>query len=169
MGQGPLCKCRSKHKPTVVVDKREQRPYFFDPDSVSVQLGTLSEGDYTILGFEERIAIERKSLEDFVGSVVRERDRFKRELERLRTYELACVVVEADLRDVIRGSYRSRAHPNSIFASALAIYTDYGIPVFFCSDREIAARFVMGLLLRFHQRVMNQERNDDGVEVRNGT
>ena len=168
MGPEHLCKYRSKSRPVVVIDTREQRPFSFDPECVSVQSGTLGAGDYALLGFEDRIAVERKSMEDFVSTVVGERARFKRELAKLQTYELACVVVEGDLRDVIRGSYRSRAHPNAVFASALAIYTDYGIPVFFCSDREIAARFVMGLLLRFHQRMSSSEGEDvkeeDGLD-----
>jgi len=147
------------------VDSREQAPYRFDPASVAVTRQALPAGDYSVLGMETEIAVERKSLKDFVSTVIHARDRFKRELEKLRAYAVACVVIEADLRDVVLGRYRSRAHPNAILASALAIYVDYGIPVFFCSDREIASRFVMGLLLRYHkEKVQRMPEEEGGID-----
>lgn len=136
---------------TVIIDSREKVPFRFDPGTVATTRRALPEGDYSVLGYETEIAVERKSLEDFVSTMIYARDRFKRELERLRDYRVACVVVEADVRDVVLGRYRSRAHPNAILASALAIYVDFGIPVFFCSDREIASRFVLDLLLRYEK------------------
>jgi len=33
----------------------------------------------------------------------------------------------------------------------LSIVVDFDIPVFFCSDRQVACRFVEGYLLRFHR------------------
>ena len=146
-------KSHSDPRPVFVVDTREQLPYAFDPECVTVLRCALPAADYSLEGHEDRVGIERKSLNDFVNTVIRERERFKRELEKLREYDLACVVVEADLRDVIRGRYRSQVHPNAILGGAMAIFVDYGIPVLFCSDREIAARFVMGLLLRYRKRI----------------
>ena len=47
------------------------------------------------------MAVERKSLEDVVSTVIRSRKRFTRALRRLSEYDAACVVVEADLQDVL--------------------------------------------------------------------
>ncbi len=99
------------------------------------------------------MAVERKSLEDFVSSVIGNRARFARELRALSGYDLACVVVEGSLEDVVAHRYRAGAHPNSVFGAALSIIVDHGVPVFFCSDRQIACRFVEGLLLRYHRKV----------------
>ena len=109
-------------------------------------------GDYSIQGLETRVAVERKSIDDFVSTVIRSRARFHRELTRLRDYEAACVVVEADMADVFAGRFRSAAHPASVFGAMQSIIVDFGIPVFFCSDRQIACRFTQDYLLRFHQR-----------------
>ena len=150
---GPVVTSPSKGVPvTIITDSREQAPYRFNPAAVATTKQALPAGDYSVRGLETRIAIERKTLEDFVSTVIHHRTRFKRELEKLRNYEIACIVVEADLRDIVLGRYRSRAHPNAILASALAIYVDYQIPVFFCSDREITCRFVMGLLVRYQKK-----------------
>lgn len=71
---------------TVVVDTREQEPYSFDSDKVSAVRKALPAGDYSLVGLEERVAVERKSLTDFVSTVIRGRKRFHRELEKLSAY-----------------------------------------------------------------------------------
>jgi len=137
---------------TVIVDTREQVPYEFPSGQVAVERRALPAGDYSLAGLEREVTVERKSLEDFIHTVIRERDRFRNELKLLQTYPCACVVVEANLDDVFMGEYRSGAHPNSVFGAAMSIIIDYGIPVYFCSNRQIARRFVMEFLLRYHQR-----------------
>ncbi len=137
----------------VVIDTREQQPYQFDPAHVTTARRALPVGDYSLEGYETAMAIERKSLEDFVGSVIASRERFARELRALAEYDLGCVVVEGSLEDVLARRYRSGAHPNSVFGAVLSIIVDHGVAVFFCGDRQIACRFVQGLLCRYHRRM----------------
>lgn len=136
----------------IVVDTREQLPYTFDPARVEVTRHALPAGDYSLVGLEDRIAIERKSLEDFVGTVIRARFRFEAELMKLAEYELGCVVVEADVSDVVNHLYRSGTHPNAVLGAARAIYVDHGIPVFFAGAREQSCAFVEGTLTRVWER-----------------
>ena len=144
---------RSDRAPvTVVIDTREQEPYSFSPELVTPIRRALPAGDYSVAGLEQTLAVERKSIEDFVGTVTRARDRFYREMRRLGGYQRACVVVESDLKDVLAGRYRGASHPNSILGSALAITVDFGIPVFFCSNRQVACLFVERYLLRAAER-----------------
>jgi ERCC4-type nuclease len=142
---------------TFIVDTREQEPLSFDPESVAVIRRALPAGDYSIERHEDSVAVERKSLADFVSTVIRGRERFHKELKRLAEYEAACIVVEADLGDILEGKYMSGAHPNSVLGAAISIIVDFGIPVFFCGNRQAACRFVEAYLLRFHKRV---SRND---------
>ena len=137
----------------VIVDTREQQPYGFDTDRIQTIRSSLPAGDYSLEGFEDRVAVERKSLSDFVSTVIHGRRRFKQELKRLALYDSACVVVEAELRDVLLGHYRTNAHPHSVFGSAISITVDYGVPVFFCSDRQVALRYVQEYLLRLHRKL----------------
>lgn len=130
----------------LVTDSREQEPYAFTVPSVR---RALPAGDYSIEGFEDRVAVERKSLPDFVNTVVRARKRFHKELVKLASYDAACVVVESELRKVIEGRYASDAHPNALIGSVASITIDYGIPVFFCSDRQCACRFTEEYLARY--------------------
>lgn len=132
----------------VVVDTREQRPLRFS-GRVRVVRAALPSGDYAPFGFESRAAIERKSLADLVQSVTRERERFFRELERLRSYEFNAVVVEGALIDVVEHRYRSMASPRSVMASAFAIVTDFSIPVIWAHSPDLAAECVEWMLRRF--------------------
>lgn len=62
-----------------------------------VERATLREGDYSARGLEGRVAIERKSVSDLVGSLTHGRERFVRELERLATYDFKAIVIEGSL------------------------------------------------------------------------
>ena len=140
---------------TVVVDTREQEPYSFPPRRFLVERRALPAGDYSLAGLEHVVAVERKTVEDFVHTVIRDRDRFRKELLKLAEYDRACVVVEAGLDDLLSGAYRSGAHPSSVVGAALSIIVDYGVAVFLCSDRQCARRFVEEYLLRCHRRAQD--------------
>jgi len=139
----------------VIIDTREQLPYSFSDRVVAVR-GPLATGDYSVEGLEQTLAVERKSLDDFVSSVIRDRPRFRRELEKLRDYRAACVVVEASLGDIVAHRYHSGAHPNAVVGAAISIIVDYGVPVFFCSDRQACCRFTEGFLLRAYRKVISE-------------
>jgi DNA excision repair protein ERCC-4 len=137
-------------RPVVVCDSREQRPYQFPDGRVFVVRRALPAGDYSIEGMERELAVERKELGDLVNTITGRdnRERWKRELEKLRTYRLARVVVEACVHDVLAARYRSPALPSSVLSAVLAVEVDYGIPVVWAGDRASAERYVEALLLR---------------------
>lgn len=132
----------------IVVDSREQRPYLFDSSTTSVCRAALPAGDYSLAGFEDRIAIERKSLDDFVNTVIHGRDRFRAELDKFATYEYAAIVIEASVEDLLAGRFQSKANPVSLFAIWCSIVADRKIPAFFLSDRQTAQAAVQQILCR---------------------
>ena len=81
----------------IVIDTREQRPWSFPPD-VAVEVGTLKTGDYALKGDEDNFAIERKSGDDFLGTISTGWPRFCRELKRMdeACYQAKIVIVETD-------------------------------------------------------------------------
>ena len=133
---------------TIIADTREQLPYAFENRWAATIRRALPAGDYSVKGWETSLAVERKTLEDFVHSVIRDRNRFKKELAKLSEYPHACVVVEASLTDVLLVRYPSGAHPNSVFGAVVSICIDHGVPVYFCGDRQTARRFTQEFLLR---------------------
>ncbi len=137
---------------TIVIDTREQEPYSFDPRLAANVRRALPAGDYSVEGLEGLVAVERKTLDDFVCTVIHSRRRFREELRRLAAYRAACVVVEAGVIDVLQKRYQGGAHPNAVLGSALSIILDFGIPVFFCGNRQAACHFVQAYLLAAHTR-----------------
>jgi ERCC4-type nuclease len=96
--------------------------------------------------------VERKTLDDFVSTVIHSRARFREELRKLAGYRAACVVVEAGLIDVLQKRYRGDAHPNAVLGNALSLILDYRVPVFFCTTRQASCQFVQAYLLGAHAR-----------------
>ncbi len=90
---------------TIIVDSREQAPFPFlsiDPwDEIPTIRAALPTGDYSIVGYESRVAIERKSVSDFYGSIGSDRERFEREMIRLQQMEYAAVVIEGDWKELL--------------------------------------------------------------------
>lgn len=137
-------------RPVVVVDTREQAPWTFTSGRVETVRRCLPAGDYSVEGFEGSIAVERKSLGDFVNTVIGKdsRERWKRELDKLRAYRLAAVVVEACPHDVLAARYHGGALPSSVLAAAIAVVVDYGVHLVWAGDRATAESYAEALLLR---------------------
>ena len=133
----------------IVVDSREQNPFTFAGYPVEVTVGTLASGDISLKGFEDKIAIERKSLPDLVQCLSVERERFSRELVRLRGYDTAAVVIEQPVADLRCGEYRSKLNPESAWQSVLAFSMRYRIPFIFCADRADAEAVTYDLLRHY--------------------
>jgi len=131
-----------------VADSREQRPYQLNPEVFDVTVAALPAGDYSLRGFETRVAIERKSVQDFVGSITGGRDRFLRELEKLRRYEFAAIVVEGSIEDLRLQRYRSLATPVSVLGTTWALIERY-VPIVFAGGRVAAQVATEGLLARW--------------------
>ena len=73
----------SSERIKVIIDTREQLPYSFDDEKVEAVPKKLGAGDYSLEGYEDRVAVERKTMDDFVNSVVHGRKRFYKELRKL--------------------------------------------------------------------------------------
>jgi DNA excision repair protein ERCC-4 len=128
---------------TAVVDTREQLP-LQDLDLRTVT-GTLATGDYSIVGLEHVVCVERKSLADLVMCVGRERDRFERCVQRMRGYEVAALVVEAPWAAIEQQQYRAQVAPEAVIGS-LYSWMARGIVVVMAGDRSRAAKAVSRLL-----------------------
>ena len=104
----------------ILIDSREQLPFTFERYQAETEQATLPVADYSLPSFEDRVAIERKELNDIIACLMNgNRERFERELAKLRFYDLAAVVVEASLEDVSEGRFRSEMKPHYNRFSAL--------------------------------------------------
>lgn len=146
----------------VVIDTREQLPFDFagmtcdqadggGPLTIPTCVNTLTSGDYSILGYETRVAVERKSLADLYSTLGQGRDRFERELERLAGYDFAAVVIEATWPEVCSDPPpHTQLPPKTVFRSVLAWSVRYPrVHWFPCGVRRLAEVTTFRLLERF--------------------
>lgn len=134
-------------RPVVLVDTREQAPLRFS-DAVNVEVCALPTGDYSLRGFTEHVAIERKSKADLVACVGPERERFMEQMQRLAGYQVRALVVEASWDELTAGVYRSNTNPKSVTGTLLALVVDRGIPVLLVGSAREAGSAVERMLVR---------------------
>ena len=128
---------------TAIIDTREQRPADVSP--LRTVAGTLAMGDYSVVGLENIVAIERKSPEDLLGCVGRDRDRFEREVQRLLAYPCRALVVEAGWGFFERGEWRGNVTPSQAIGSLLGWITA-GLPVVMADDHARAGQYIGRIL-----------------------
>ena len=124
-------------QPIVLVDSREQTPLLFA--NLTTERATLATGDYSVKGFERAFSVERKSVEDLVQSLTHGRDRFSRELQRMRAFDFRRLLVVGAPADLEEHRYRGLANPRAIIGSLFAFEARFDVPVFFSATPEAAA------------------------------
>ena len=133
----------------VYVDTREQRPLKFN---LPIEIKTLNFGDYS---FSDRDAtcncyVERKSLQDFVGTLSGGFDRFCREIERSKDSDANfIVVIESDFNDVAGFQFlrevnkKVKATPEYIMHNVRDIIQKYPhVQFLFVKGRKEAVRVI---------------------------
>ena len=133
----------------IKIDSREQRPYELENSEV----GILHIGDYSLAGLEDCIAIERKTVDDFIGCLTIDRERFERELFKGRSLDYFALVIEVSLSDLANGHYRSQMGPKSAIQSLVAFSIRYRLPIWFCESRKYAQRVTESLLCKYAREV----------------
>jgi len=135
----------------ITIDTREQRPWSWLPSEATVTVAGLRTGDYAITG-DDGFAIERKSLDDFLGTISSGWDRFTRELWRMSGWPARVVIVEASLSAVywdIDGAGPTHRHnliTPQFVAKRIAELTMRNVSVLFAGDDERASRIALAIL-----------------------
>lgn len=173
------------HSPfTILVDSMEKHPFSFsgmnadaDQDYREIipvyrwhALGA-SNGDYSIDGHQPdtsrnpdpaapRVSIERKSIQDCIGTILgfgERRERFQKELATLAALESAVVVVEGTMDTVFdaveeHGRKSREDNVKTLFRSFIAYQQDYRVQWTFCDSRRLAEIYCYRWLERFHRK-----------------
>jgi hypothetical protein len=183
---------------TVIADTREQlpwAPWYTEKGKrieIPVERSTLTEGDYAIQGREGEVRIERKSLEDAVGTAfgkveqivgyqpeldehgkrvpimgkVDSWDRFKREIERVKTggFKRFWVFIEASRADVYGRKYWSGVEPKSVLGRWDSLEVDHQVSVVWCGSRTEAERMAGWWFKRWIELRQREEAGARAVE-----
>jgi DNA excision repair protein ERCC-4 len=162
----------------VAVDTREQLPYEFlslradacdhhRPLLIPTERTTLLSGDYSIVGHADKIAIERKSLEDLYSTLGQGRERFTRELERLNVLEFgAFVMVEAEWSTVLQSPpVHSQLNPKTVIRSVMRWQFDFPhVRWWMMPGRRAAEAATYQLLRKYWTAVPVKEANESNLK-----
>jgi hypothetical protein len=139
-------------KPTVIVDNREQCPLTFT--RLPSCRGTLTTGDYSGLGIEHLLSIEKKTISELPGIFTGDRERFERECCRLRGHRFKRLLIIGTRRQIEEQHYTSNVSPKAILHSLSAFECRYDLPVVFMPDAEAAARQVESWVFWFCREIV---------------
>jgi len=153
----------------IVIDSREQAPWAWSPHLVRTSVRGLDAGDYALAddcteiagraSFAVSFAIERKSLDDFVGTISSGWDRFCNELYRMREFPARVVIVEGNFADCCFGGdgvAPKHNHPQimpQFVASRVARLSMMGVSVLFAGDAMLAAGLAYRVMVERARRV----------------
>lgn len=145
--------------------------------SISVEKQRLIVGDYTLRGFEDKFAVERKKIDDFTGRLAqpskarvkaaldmgkanarptrnKRAEFFERQVQPLSALPIGkAILIEADYDDITFERYRSNIHPNAVKGTISTIMAQ-GVPVLFCSCSSGAEEMTFMLLMKWFRLAM---------------
>lgn len=129
---------------SVLVDPREREMgKLLEARGLSITLKKLDVGDYVI---SDRVAVERKTAQDFVASVIDpERNLFRQISDLSRAYDRPVLILEG------RDLYSRAVSPNSIRGALAAVAVDWGLPIIPTDDQEETASIIAMLSAREHR------------------
>ncbi len=148
---------------TITIDTREQQPWAFR-DMADTERGTLSAGDYALKG-DSGFAVERKSLDDFTGTISTGWPVFLRELDRMDAsfFPAKPVIVEADWAQVINHAYNHPEVDPPFVLKRVAELTLRGVSVMFCSNPVSAAGLCWRILYERYLQLEEMENDPAGA------
>lgn len=134
---------------TIIRDTRENTGWTWEKDEGSksfipidgTKIDTLDAGDYSIEGMQHIVRIERKaSISELYGNLMssEHKQRFYREMEKLKDIKYKCIVIESSIsREVFGMSPCNLFSPipcSKIILELNKIYFDFGVPYHFVGD-----------------------------------
>ncbi len=146
-------KLTSYDGPEIIIDNRELPSLGKELMETGVRLSptTLEVGDYVL---SERVAAERKTVDDFLQSIVDKR-LLSQVLELKRNYKNPLMIVEGE------GLYYKRnIHPNAIRGTIASIMIDFGLPIYISKDKKETASLLYIIAKR------EQDIKEKKVEIR---
>jgi len=153
---------------TVIKDTREQKGHHFDEDAKNRCAGmvvqTMKTGDYTLLGFEDKLCIERKaSVEELSINLGKESRPFRREIDRMAEFPHRFLILEFDLEDIMEfPNHKTSRIPMAkrktvtisgkyILKCLAEFQLHYNIHVVFCGNKSRAFSNIMNIFKRINE------------------
>ncbi len=132
-------------RPKILADYREKNSLVASELislDIDIEFKELKVADYIV----NEIAVERKTIEDFIGSLLNKR--LFRQLEELQQYNKKLLLIEGlEHQNIYKSNdeyeeNKEGIHPNAIRGFILSISLKYNIPIIFSQNYEDTARYL---------------------------
>jgi len=141
--------------PTIVIDSNEKKPFKFKKSkSALITTKKLSVGDYSLEGYEDVVAIERKEIRELFDIMTweKKKDDFMNKVKLMGMVQIAFIHVEGTRQDL-----RMIAPPK--FKRCMKIIDEiecaYGVPVHFFNDRNEASEMTRDKLTSIYELIQS--------------
>ena len=151
-------------KPTILIDSREQKPVFdiSTPPPANVagyEITTIDAGDYTVKELSNIVIVERKAnAKELYGNFILNKDRFIRQVERMRTYAHKYIVVEQTYPEFLNVKYLTFINPFKRRFSIISTIESWLISLsqtenihFIFAGKENAPRIIQNILVKSYE------------------
>jgi len=126
----------------VIVDSRELRSEVVKhlrEIGAKIEIRNLEVADYVV---SDRVAVERKTVEDFLNSII-QKERLFSQVARLKSaYSRPVIIIEGE------NLYRGGVHPNAMRGAIASLIIDFGIPVLRSSNARETAELIFAMARR---------------------
>lgn len=131
---------------SLLIDTREPWPHPWAKHLSDVRFERcgLETGDIALAG-NPHLAVERKTVSDFLGSITSGRDRFEAELKRSRLLDKFAIVVEGDFTTCLGNLGGMNVES---FVGTVAAITRRFCPILFAGSEAMAARVAWKFLIQ---------------------
>ena len=143
-------------KPTFVKDTRERDGKGWNFKASQNCAGMISAkldvGDYSIVGLENLVCVERKTIGDLWGTLGNQKnyERFIREWTRAVNHK-KFLIIEGTLADVDGGYRFSKVSPENIHGKLISLQIKHGVHVIFAGRTDVARSYARRLLIKLYK------------------
>lgn len=140
----------------IIVDTREQRPWFTNTSKFTTIKKKLECGDYSVEGHEDTFGVERKSKSDAYGTLGKGRAMFERMLEKTRHYTFFAIIIESSLADFIQNPpIQTKMSPAAAVQSLIAFSLKYNVRVVWGENRILSQRYAESYMKHYLKYISN--------------
>ncbi len=129
--------------PQIYIDTREMRSGIakkLRERGARIEIANLEVADYVL---SERVGVERKTVDDFLDSIISSERLFSQILNLKRSYQRPVLIIEGEN---IYG--KRRMSPHAIRGAIASIAVDFGMPVIFTRNEDETADFLLAIARR---------------------
>lgn len=142
---------------TIIRDSREQKGkgwnFRASANCNKMVIEKLDVGDYAIMGLEDTIMVERKTIGDLWGTLGNPKnyERFLREMKRARNHKHKFLIIEGTLGDIDRGYKWSKVSSMNIHSKLISLQVKHNLHVIFAGRKDRAQTYVRRLFAKLHR------------------